>query len=67
LLGLPVWGGDIRNAYLQAPSSEKHFIICGPEFRLEYVGCVALVCHALMVARLQEEIFGTTFGIVWAI
>jgi hypothetical protein len=28
LLGLPVMGADIRNAYLQAPSSEKHFIIC---------------------------------------
>ena len=23
---------DIRNAYLQVPSSEKHYIICGPEF-----------------------------------
>jgi hypothetical protein len=27
LLGLPVLGADIRNAYLQAPSSKKHFII----------------------------------------
>jgi hypothetical protein len=35
LLGLPVIGADIRNAYLQAPSLEKHFIICGPEFGLE--------------------------------
>jgi hypothetical protein len=34
LLGLPVWGGDIRNAYLQALSSEKNLIICGPEFGL---------------------------------
>jgi hypothetical protein len=32
LLDLPVMGADIRNAYLQAPSSEKHFIICGHEF-----------------------------------
>ena len=46
LLGLPVWGNDVRNAYLQAPSSQKHFIICGPEFGLEYVGRVALVCPA---------------------
>jgi hypothetical protein len=34
LHGLPVIGGDIQNAYLQAPSSEKHFIICGPELRI---------------------------------
>jgi hypothetical protein len=47
LLGLPVWGGDIRNAYLQASSSEKHCIICGPEFGLGYAGCVALVHRSL--------------------
>ncbi len=40
LLGLPVWGANIRNAYLQAPSSEKHFIICGPEFGIENEGCI---------------------------
>ncbi len=42
LLGLPVIGGDIQNAYLQAPSSEKHFIVCGPEFGTENDGRVAL-------------------------
>jgi hypothetical protein len=47
LLGLPVWGADICNAYLQAPSSEKHFVICGPEFGIENEGPVALVCRAL--------------------
>ncbi len=35
LLGLPVLCADIRNAYLQAPSSEKHFIICGLEFGIK--------------------------------
>ncbi len=44
LLGLPVNGGDIRNAYLQAPSSEKHFIVCGLEFGTENVRSVALIC-----------------------
>ena len=34
---LDVFSADIRNSYLQAPSSEKHFIICGPEFGLENV------------------------------
>jgi len=43
LLWLPVIGGDIQNAYLQAPSSEKHFIVCGPEFGAENVGRVALI------------------------
>ena len=44
LLGLPVIGGDIKNEYLQALSSEKHFIVCGPEFGTENVGRVALIC-----------------------
>ena len=35
--------GDIQNAYLQAPSSEKHFIVCGPDFGTENVGRVALI------------------------
>ena len=43
LLGLPVIGANIRNAYLQAPSSEKHFIICGQEFGIENEGRVALI------------------------
>ena len=30
---------DIHNFYLQSPSSEKHFIICGASFGLENVGC----------------------------
>ena len=43
LLGLPVIGGDIQNAYLQAPNSENHFIVCGPEFGAGNVGRVALI------------------------
>ena len=27
---LPVCAADIQNAYLQAPASEKHYVICGP-------------------------------------
>ena len=30
LVCLAVCACDIQNAYLQAPSSEKHYIICGP-------------------------------------
>ena len=57
LLGLPVWGADIRNAYLQVPSSEKHFIMCGPEFVLKHVGHVALVCHALYGGKVAGRDF----------
>jgi hypothetical protein len=37
---------DIPNAYIQAPSSRKDYIICGPEFGLEHVGKKALIHHA---------------------
>ena len=43
LNGFDVTVADIRNVYLQAPSSEKHYIICGAEFGLENVGKTALV------------------------
>ena len=44
---LDVTAADIRNAYLQAPSSQKDYIICGPEFGLENVGKKALIRRAL--------------------
>ena len=47
LNGLNVFGADIQNAYLQAPTSEKHYIICGPEFGLENVGKKAIIVRAL--------------------
>jgi hypothetical protein len=49
LLGLPILGADIRNAYLQAPSSEKHYIICGLEFGIENEGRVGLIRRALLL------------------
>ena len=47
LNGLDVCAGDIRNAYLQAPSSQQDYIICGPEFGAENVGKKALITRAL--------------------
>ena len=47
LNSLNVCAGDIRNAYLQAPSSCKDYVICGPEFGIENVGKVALIHRAL--------------------
>ena len=34
---------DIQNAYIQAPLSQKHYVICRAEFGLENVGKVALI------------------------
>ena len=47
LNGLDILAADIRNAYLQAPSSQKDYIVCGPEFGIENVGCVALIHREL--------------------
>ena len=44
---IDIVAADIKNAYLQAPASEKHYIICGTEFGLEHVGKVALIRRAL--------------------
>ncbi len=57
LLGLPVLGADIRNAYLQAPSSEKHFIICGPEFGIKNEGCITLIHCALYGSKVAGRNF----------
>ena len=46
-MDLEVTAADIQNAYLQAPSSEKYFIISGADFGLEYVDKVALITRAL--------------------
>ncbi len=57
LLGLPVLGADICNAYLQAPSSEKHFIICCAEFGIENEGPIALVHCALYGGKVAGRNF----------
>ena len=47
LNGLDVCAADVQSAYLQAPTSEKHFILCGPEFGPEREGCLAIITRAL--------------------
>ena len=37
---------DIQNAFIQAPSLERHFIVCGPEFG-DHAGNRALIKRAL--------------------
>ncbi len=57
LLGLPVLGADNKNAYLQAPSLEKHFIICGLEFGIENEGRVNLIPCALYGGKVAGHDF----------
>ena len=57
LNGLDVCAADIRNAYLQAPSSQKDYVICRPEFGLENVGKVALIHRALYGGKLAGKDF----------
>ena len=47
LNGLGVTAADIKNAYLQAPALEKHYIICGAKFGIENIGRVVLIKRAL--------------------
>ena len=42
-----VFAADIWNAYLQAPSSQKDYIICGPEFGVKNIGQTVLIHRAL--------------------
>ena len=43
----PFFGADIQNSYIQAPTTEKHYIICGPEFGLKNVGKKAFIVCSL--------------------
>ena len=52
LNNLSVCACDIQNAYLQSPSSEKHYIICGPEFGIENVGKKAMIIRVLYGGKL---------------
>ena len=44
---LQVYAADIQNAYLQAPSSQRHYIECGAEFGKENIGRKTLIKRAL--------------------
>ncbi len=57
LLDLLVLGADIQNAYLQAHSFEKHFIICGPEFGIENEGRIAMIHRALYGGKVAGHDF----------
>ena len=54
---LNVFAANIWNAYLQAPSSQKDYIICGPEFGVENIGQTALIHRALYGGKAADRDF----------
>ena len=52
-----VLSADIRNAYLQPPTTEKHYIICGPKFGIEHQGNKALIIQALYGCKVAGQDF----------
>ena len=46
LNNLDIWGADIGNAYLEAFTDEKYYIVAGPEFQ-ELEGYISIVLKAL--------------------
>ena len=46
LNNLEVWGADIGNAYLEAKTKEKLYVVAGPEFE-ELEGYILVICKAL--------------------
>ena len=53
-----VMAADIRNAYLQAPTSEKDFIICDTDLHgIEQAGKRAMVVRALYGGKLEVRNF----------
>ena len=57
LMELDVMAADIQNSYLQAPSSEEDFIVCGAEFGLENVGKVSFITRALYCGKVSGRDF----------
>ena len=54
---LEVCPGDILNAYLQAPSSQQHYIICGARFGIKNIGKKALIKRALYEGKTAGKDF----------
>ena len=44
---VPICAGYDQNVFLQAPTSEKHYVACGSEFGLDNVGKHAIIVRAL--------------------
>ena len=55
LSSLEVWGSDIGNAYLEAKTKEKLYIVAGPEFK-------ELEGHILVI---YKELYGLKSSGLW--
>ena len=50
LNNLELWGADIGNAYLEAPTEEKLYIVAGPEFE-DWEGYILHTKNSFLVFR----------------
>ena len=57
LNNLDLWGTDIGNAYLEAKTREKLYIVAGPEFG-DRAGHTLIVQRALYGLRLSGKMWG---------
>ena len=62
LNGLKVEAADIGNAYLEAYTKEKVYIIAGPEFGSERHGCILIIIKALYGLRTSGARFHEKFA-----
>ena len=54
---MDVTTADIKNAYIQNPSLETHYVIYSAELGLDKIGKVALICSALYGGKLSGADF----------
>ena len=47
LMGVDIWAAVVVNAFVQAPTTEKYYIVCGYEFGHEFIGKKSLVTRPL--------------------
>ena len=59
LNNLELWGADIGNAYLEAPTEEKLYIVAGPEFE-DWEGYILTFSKALYGLTSSEIRWGET-------
>ena len=67
LYGLDLWAADIMNGFVQAPTTEKYWVECGPEFGSDNIGKQAVVIRALYGMESSARDFRIILGIVWII
>jgi hypothetical protein len=62
LNGLPLWSTDIGNAYLEAKTSERVYIVAGDEFGPERKGHILIVVKALYGLRRSGQTWAERFA-----